>query len=88
MSCWRRFFSAILMEAVKHEYSRPNYHPLCSSAKSSDVQSSPWPESPALGSALGAQAYRNLRPSLGARLGLGQGFARAKRNKAVRHVNS
>jgi hypothetical protein len=43
----------------------------------SDVQGSAWPESLGLGSALGAQAYRNLRPSLGARLGLGLGLARA-----------
>jgi len=42
----------------------------------SDVQGSAWPESLGLGSALGAQAYRNLRPSLGARLGLGSGSAR------------
>ena len=40
------------------------------------MQGSAWPESLGLGSALGAQAYRNLRPSLGARLGLGLGLAR------------
>ena len=42
----------------------------------SDVQGSAWPEGLGLGSALGAQTYRNLRLSLGAWLGLGLGLAR------------
>jgi len=41
------------------------------------VQGSAWPESLGLGSALGAQAYQNLRPSLGAWLGLGSAWAKA-----------
>jgi len=60
----------------------------CSWRVCSDVQGLAWPESPGFGLALEAQTYQNLRLSLGAWLGLGQGFARTKQNKAVRHVNS